>query len=126
MWESIFKFLGPILQQALGAAASTAVNTGVNQLMTPKPQQPRMAPAQGAGMVPGAPPGVGGSGTTNNPTGTMNFGGGYTGGPDPRQGVGQGAGMPSGGFTTMGFPSTDQSQMKKMLQGRGNEGFQGI
>ncbi len=122
MWDSIFKFIGPILQSVLAGAATQ----GVNQLMAPKPQRPPMAQAQGAGMVPGAPPGVGGSGTTSNPSGTMNFGGGYTGGPDPRQMGGNApAGSPSTGFTTMGFPSTDQSKMRKLLEGQ-NQGFQGI
>lgn len=120
MWESIFKFIGPILQSVLSGAASQ----GISQLMAPKQQRPQMAPAQGAGFVPGAPPGVVGSGTSNNPTGTMNFGGGYTGGPDPRMGNAP-AGAPSTGFTTMGFPSTDQSKMRKMLQGD-QQGFQGI
>lgn len=119
MWDTIMKFLAPILSQALGAAASQ----GIGQLMAPKPQQPRPAPAQGAGFVPSAPPGVSGAGTTNNPSGTMNFGGGYTGGPDPRLSAGLG-GPPSSGFTTMGFPTADQGQMRRLLKDR--EGFQGI
>ena len=118
------KFIGPILAQILGGAGSAAAGAGINALMSPKPQRQGMAPAQGAGMVPGAPPGVSGAGSTSNPTGTMNFGGGYTGGPDPRQQVGP-QGPPSTGFTTMGFPSADQSKMRKILEGD-RSGFQAI
>ncbi len=90
--------------------------------MAPKPQKPQMASAQGAGMVPGAPMGIAGSGTTNNPTGTLNFGGGYTGGA-PQTGQAP-AGPPSSGFSTMGFPSQDQAKLRQGLQGQ--QGFQGI
>jgi len=124
MLDSIMKFIGPILAQILSGAGSAAAGAGINALMGPKQQATRMAPAQGAGMVPGAPPGVSGSGSTSNPTGTLNFGGGYTGGPDPRAQAGP-QGPPSSGFTTMGFPTADQARMKKMLEGD-RQGFQGI
>jgi hypothetical protein len=137
MWDTILKFLAPILQQTLGGAMTTAANKGIEALTAPSaPPSPghgmpsNPVPAQGAGMIPGPPPGISGSGTTNNPTGTMNFGGGYTGGPDPRT-MGQEPGqpgpqssLPSSGFTTMGYPVTQQ---KKLLAGINDKtGFSAI
>lgn len=141
MLDSIMQFLAPILAKALGTAAST----GVNQLMAPPVnggdpgsirqgiqqgqfsrqglQSGQQVPGQGgSGLIPGMPPGVSGSGTTNNPSGGMNFGGGYTGGPTTGNAP---AGPPSSGFTTMGFPSTDQSKLRQGLRGN-DSGFQGI
>ena len=123
MWESIFKILGPLLTNVLSSAASA----GINQLMAPKQDKPSPAPApaQGAGLSPNAPPGVAGSGTATSPQGSMNFGGGYTGAPDTRDMTpGPQAGVPSTGFQTMGYPSTDQRKLAMGLKGSG--GFAGV
>ena len=105
------KFLAPILQSVLSGAAKV----GIEQLMTPKPQQPGMQSAPQPGLIPGVPPGVAGSGTTNSPQGSLNFSGGYTGSPL----AGGPSGVPSTGFTTMGSPVTDQSKLKRGLTGNG-------
>ena len=123
MFESILKFLAPLLTSVLSSAASA----GINQLMAPKQDKPQQqqAPARGAGLSPNAPPGVAGSGTTTNPQGSMNFGGGYTGAPDTRDmAPGIQSSLPSSGFQTMGYPSMDQRKLAMGLKGTG--GFSGV
>jgi hypothetical protein len=83
-------------------------------------------PTQPNGPAPmtGGTSGVSGAGSTTSPSGGMSFGGGYTGGPDPRDmassnpaGSPAGPSIPSSGFQTMGYPKTDQTVLRQGLRG---------
>ena len=121
MIGEIFQFLAPILQAILGAAAGQ----GMNALMAPgQDRGERRQPQAGPGPGMASPASAVGQGQATAPSG-LNFSGGFTGGSPipPMQGPQQGQPGMSSGFTTLGYPVTDQSKMRRAIN---DQGFQAI
>ena len=120
MIGEIFQFLAPILQATLGAAAGQ----GVNALMAPGQDRGERRPQQAGPSPMGSPASAVGQGQATAPSG-LNFSGGFTGGSpiQPQQGPQQGQPGMSSGFTTLGYPVTDQSKMRRAIN---DQGFQAI